>query len=246
MCGIVGYIGQQQAEDFLLAGLQRLEYRGYDSVGLAVIDTPDAVASGGHALRSHAPEVAVPVLTVRKQKGKVAGLALALERGGIPGTLGIGHTRWATHGFPSDENSHPHTSSDGTFALVHNGIIENYAALKEQLVRQGYTFRSQTDTEVLVHLISSIREKTGLGLVDSLRQALQAVTGTYGIALVTADDPDLLIGARKGSPLLVGVGDGEFFLASDAAPLVGYTQRVVYLNDGELVTIRRSGFEVST
>ena len=246
MCGIVGYIGQQQAEDFLLAGLQRLEYRGYDSVGLAVIDTPDAVVSGGHALRSHAPEVAAPVLTVRKQKGKVAGLALALERGGIPGTLGIGHTRWATHGFPSDENSHPHTSSDGTFALVHNGIIENYAALKEQLVRQGYTFRSQTDTEVLVHLISSIREKTGLGLVESLRQALQAVTGTYGIALVTADDPDLLIGARKGSPLLVGVGDGEFFLASDAAPLVGYTQRVVYLNDGELVTIRRSGFEVST
>lgn len=227
MCGIVGYIGSKRAEPLLIQGLQRLEYRGYDSVGIAVVD-------GGE-------------LVVRKQKGKVGGLASALNAaGGVSGGLGIGHTRWATHGFPSDENSHPHVSSGEDFALVHNGIIENYAALKERLQQDGYTFRSQTDTEVLVHLIDSIRASTGLGLVDAVRQALKAVIGTYGIAVLSKDDPDLLIGARKGSPLLIGVGQGEYFLASDAAPLVGHTRHVVYLNDGEMAVIRRDGYEVST
>ncbi|MCA0267693.1 MAG: glutamine--fructose-6-phosphate transaminase (isomerizing) [Bacteroidetes bacterium] len=227
MCGIVGYIGPKRAEPFLIQGLQRLEYRGYDSVGVAVVNDDE--------------------LVVRKQKGKVKGLATALSgAGGLAGQLGIGHTRWATHGFPSDENSHPHVSEGDDFALVHNGIIENYATLKERLQQDGYSFRSQTDTEVLVHLIDSIRKSTGLGLVDAVRQALTQVTGTYGIAVVSKDDPDLLIGARKGSPLLIGVGQGEYFLASDAAPLVGYTRQVVYLNDGEMTVIRRDGFEVST
>jgi len=227
MCGIVGYIGPKRAEPFLIQGLQRLEYRGYDSVGVAVVNDDE--------------------LVVRKQKGKVKGLATALTgAGGLAGQLGIGHTRWATHGFPSDENSHPHVSEGDDFALVHNGIIENYATLKERLQQDGYSFRSQTDTEVLVHLIDSIRKSTGLGLVDAVRQALTQVTGTYGIAVVSKDDPDLLIGARKGSPLLIGVGQGEYFLASDAAPLVGYTRQVVYLNDGEMTVIRRDGFEVST
>ena len=226
MCGIVGTIGAKKADDLLLSGLQRLEYRGYDSVGIAVVQDGD--------------------LLVRKQKGKVKGLADALANGGLVGTLGIGHTRWATHGFPSDENSHPHVSASGDFALVHNGIIENYATLKERLQQDGFVFRSQTDTEVLVHLVDSIRKATGKDLVESLRQALTQVVGTYGIAMVTSGDEDLLIGARKGSPLLVGVGDGEYILASDAAPLVGHTSRVVYLNDGEMVVIRRDGFEVST
>ncbi|MBE2185522.1 MAG: glutamine--fructose-6-phosphate transaminase (isomerizing) [Rhodothermales bacterium] len=224
---MVGYIGPKRAEPFLIQGLQRLEYRGYDSVGVAVVNDDE--------------------LVVRKQKGKVKGLATALSgAGGLAGQLGIGHTRWATHGFPSDENSHPHVSEGDDFALVHNGIIENYATLKERLQQDGYSFRSQTDTEVLVHLIDSIRKSTGLGLVDAVRQALTQVTGTYGIAVVSKDDPDLLIGARKGSPLLIGVGQGEYFLASDAAPLVGYTRQVVYLNDGEMTVIRRDGFEVST
>ena len=227
MCGIVGYVGGKHAEPFLMQGLQRLEYRGYDSVGIAVVDEG--------------------ALVVRKQKGKVGGLATALSAsGGVPGSLGIGHTRWATHGFPSDENSHPHVSQDGDFALVHNGIIENYATLKERLQQDGYTFRSQTDTEVLVHLIDSVRKATGLGLVEAVRQALTQITGTYGIAVVSKDEPDLLIGARKGSPLLIGVGQSEYFLASDAAPLVGYTRHVVYLNDGEMAVITRAGYDVST
>jgi len=227
MCGIVGYVGSKRAEPFLMQGLQRLEYRGYDSVGIAVVDA-DA-------------------LVVRKQKGKVNGLVTVLDAaGGVSGSLGIGHTRWATHGFPSDENSHPHVSEGDDFALVHNGIIENYATLKERLQKDGYTFRSQTDTEVLVHLIDSIRKATGLGLVEAVRQALTQITGTYGIAVVSKDDPDLLIGARKGSPLLIGVGQGEYFLASDAAPLVGYTRHVVYLNDGEMAVITRAGYDVST
>ncbi len=230
MCGIVGYIGPRKADDLLLSGLQRLEYRGYDSVGIAIVEREGS-------------------LVVRKQKGKVSGLVQTLGGGGdstgLDGTLGIGHTRWATHGVPSDVNSHPHVSAEGDFALVHNGIIENYAALKERLQREGYVFQSQTDTEVLVHLVDSIRKATGNDLVESLRQALTQVVGTYGIALVTSGDDDLLIGARKGSPLLIGIGDGEYILASDAAPLVGHTSRVVYLNDGEMVVLRRDGYEVT-
>ncbi|HEX9659483.1 MAG TPA: glutamine--fructose-6-phosphate transaminase (isomerizing) [Rhodothermales bacterium] len=224
MCGIVGYVGERQADDVLLAGLRRLEYRGYDSAGIAVINGD---------------------LQCVKRHGKVADLVHLLN-GGLEGKIGIGHTRWATHGNPSDANAHPHISSDGRFALVHNGIIENYASLRERLIKVGYTFRSQTDTEVLVHLIHEVAKRTGLDLVESIRQALTQVIGTYGIAVVSADLPDTVIAARKGSPLILGVGEGEYFIASDAAAIIEYTKHVVYLNDGEMVVIRRSGFEVTT
>ena len=226
MCGIVGYIGEQQVTDILLDGLQRLEYRGYDSAGLAIVEGDE--------------------LVVRKQKGKVSELVANVANNQIPGTLGIGHTRWATHGFPTDENAHPHMNNAGDFALVHNGIIENYGALRERLTQRGYQFESQTDTEALVHLIDDVRKTTGLPLDEAVRQALTQVHGTYGIAVVSASDPDLIIAARMGSPLILGVGDGEYFLASDAAPLVSYTRQVVYLNDGEMVVMRRSGYEVRT
>ncbi len=223
MCGIVGYIGHRQAGEILLTGLQRLEYRGYDSAGVAIVDG---------------------VLNVRKQKGKVRDLATEIEHAPITGMVGIGHTRWATHGAPNDTNAHPHANSSGDFALVHNGIIENYLSIRESLTRKGYVFNSQTDTEALVHLIDDVRKSTGLPLEEAVHQALTQVVGTYGIAVVSASDPDLLIAARKGSPLIIGVGEGEYFIASDAAPLIEHTRQVVYLNDGEIAIIRRSGYEV--
>ena len=226
MCGIVGYIGHRQAPEILVNGLQRLEYRGYDSAGIAVVNDG--------------------TMTIRKQKGKVGVLAEALRANAVEGTLGIGHTRWATHGVPSDENAHPHTDDSGEFALVHNGIIENYATLREKLTKQGVTFQSQTDTEVLVELIANVKKSTGLPLEDAVRQALTQVVGTYGIAIITPSEPDLLIAARKGSPLIMGVGENEYYIASDAAPLIEHTRQVVYLNDGEIVSIRRSGYEVKT
>ena len=225
MCGIVGYIGPDQAEDTLLTGLKRLEYRGYDSAGLAI------VGDGG--------------LHVEKQQGKVNDLRNALN-GQMAGTLGIGHTRWATHGAPNDANAHPHESSDGSFALVHNGIVENHSTLKKQLQEEGYTFKSDTDTEVLVRLIEEVRRKADLSLPEAVRQALTQVIGAYGIAVVSREDPDLLLAARKGSPLILGVGHGEYFIGSDAAPLVEHTRQVVYLNDGEMVEVRRDGYEVRT
>ncbi len=224
MCGIVGYVGTRQADAVLLAGLKRLEYRGYDSAGIAVVD-------GG--------------LECVKKQGKVADLVALLD-GGLKGVVGIGHTRWATHGVPNDVNAHPHLSSDGRFALVHNGIIENYVSLRERLIQSGYKFRSQTDTEVLVHLIHEVATQTGLTLVEAVRQALTQVIGTYGIAVVSADEPDMVIAARSGSPLILGVGDGEYFVASDASAIVEHTNQVVYLNDGEMVVIRPTGFEVTT
>lgn len=223
MCGIVGYIGHRQAGEILLTGLQRLEYRGYDSAGVAIVDG---------------------VLNVRKQKGKVRDLVTEIEHAPITGMVGIGHTRWATHGAPNDTNAHPHANSSGDFALVHNGIIENYLSIRESLTRKGYVFNSQTDTEALVHLIDDVRKSTGLPLEEAVHQALTQVVGTYGIAVVSASDPDLLIAARKGSPLIIGVGEGEYFIASDAAPLIEHTRQVVYLNDGEIAIIRRSGYEV--
>ena len=207
MCGIVGYIGSQEAEGILLTGLKRLEYRGYDSAGLAIVGDKG--------------------LQIEKKKGKVDDLRHAVEGRPIQGTLGIGHTRWATHGAPNDVNAHPHTSSSGRFALVHNGIIENHSAIKKSLKSKGYTFQSDTDTEVLVHLIEEIRQETGLSLEEAVRQALTQVVGTYGIAVVSNEDPDLLIAARKGSPLILGIGDGEYFIGSDAAPLVEHTRQVV-------------------
>ncbi len=226
MCGIVGYIGNKEAEDLLLTGLKRLEYRGYDSAGLATVD--------GNGLQ------------VQKQEGKVDDLRSSLNGSPMPGTTGIGHTRWATHGAPSDTNAHPHVSSDGAFALVHNGIIENHGVIKEQLEEKGYTFQSETDTEVLVYLIEEVRRETDLSLPEAVRQALTQVIGAYGIAVVSREAPDLLIAARNGSPLILGVGDGEHFVGSDAAPLVEHTRKVVYLEDGEMATIHRSGYEVMT
>jgi len=226
MCGIVGYIGQQEAEEILLTGLKRLEYRGYDSAGLAIV--------GDDGMR------------VEKREGKVDDLRQAVNGQPLNGTLGVGHTRWATHGAPNDVNAHPHESSNGDFALVHNGIIENHSAIKKKLQEKGYTFQSDTDTEVLVHLIEEIRRETGLELEEAVRQALTQVVGTYGIAVVSNTDDDLLIAARKGSPLILGIGEGEYFIGSDAAPLVEHTRQVVYLSDGEIVTVRRSGYEVKT
>lgn len=226
MCGIVGYIGDQQAEDLLLTGLKRLEYRGYDSAGLAI------VGNGG--------------MQTEKRQGKVDDLRQAIDGTPMEGTVGIGHTRWATHGAPNDVNAHPHVSSDGSFALVHNGIIENHSSIKKTLKEKGYTFDSDTDTEVLVHLIEDVKNEADLSLPDAVRQALTQVVGAYGIAVVSREEPDLLLAARKGSPLILGVGDGEYFIGSDAAPLVEHTRQVVYLSDGEMVTVRRSGYEVRT
>ncbi|MFK7844756.1 MAG: glutamine--fructose-6-phosphate transaminase (isomerizing) [Rhodothermales bacterium] len=223
MCGIVGYIGQNKAHEVILNGLKRLEYRGYDSAGIAVQDNG---------------------LTIIKQKGKVGELEGLLEHKNLESKIGIGHTRWATHGFPNDVNAHPHSSADGGFALVHNGIVENYQALRARLQNRGFEFKTQTDTEALVHLIDDVKKTTGLPLDKAVRQALTQVVGTYGIAIVSADDDDLLIAARRGSPLILGVGDGEYFISSDASALVEYTRRVVYLNDGELIVVRRNGFDV--
>jgi glucosamine--fructose-6-phosphate aminotransferase (isomerizing) len=225
MCGIVGYIGSQQAESILLTGLKRLEYRGYDSAGLAIVGDDG--------------------LVVEKRKGKVDELRSAVDGQPLLGTLGIGHTRWATHGPPTDANAHPHTSVSGDFALVHNGIIENHGVIRKRLKEKGYEFVSDTDTEVLVHLIEDIRRETDLSLGEAVRQALTQVVGTYGIAVVSSVD-DQLIAARKGSPLILGIGDGEYFIGSDAAPLVEHTRQVVYLSDGEIVTVNRNGYEVKT
>ena len=225
MCGIVGYIGEREAAPILLKGLRRLEYRGYDSAGIAVVNG---------------------TLDVRKKLGKVDVLRREIDTHAVLGNVGIGHTRWATHGIPSDINAHPHVSSDGVFALVHNGIIENYMALREKLERLGYKFQSQTDTEVLVRLIEEIHSSGNTSLVESVQEALRHVVGAYGIALVSAEEPDLLIAARNGSPLILGVGKNEYFLGSDASPIIEYTRDVVYLNDGEMAVVRRWGYEVLT
>ena len=223
MCGIVGYIGGQQAASVLVGGLKRLEYRGYDSAGVAILNGD---------------------LHVRKHKGKVSILEDSLESSPIPGTAGIGHTRWATHGAPTDANAHPHVARDGRFAIIHNGIIENYSSLKKALQKKGYDFKSETDTEVLAHFIDDVQKETGLPLVEAVRQALTQVRGTYGVVLVSQDEPDQLIAARMGSPLLLGVGEGEHFVASDASPLIEHTRNVVYLEDGEMAVVRCDGYEV--
>ena len=223
MCGIVGYIGQRQAADLLVAGLRRLEYRGYDSAGVAVVNGE---------------------LSVRKKEGKVDGLARSLEARPLHGTVGMGHTRWATHGAPTDLNAHPHESADGRFAMIHNGIIENYGPLRDQLREKGHTFKSETDTEVLVHFVDQIQRETGLPLAEAIRQALTQVVGAYGIVAVSRDEPDQLIVARNGSPLLLGIGEGENFVASDASPFIEYTRNVVYLTDGEMAIVRRDGYDV--
>lgn len=220
MCGIVGYIGKQQACPILLKGLHRLEYRGYDSAGVSMINN-----SGE--------------LNVFKAKGKVADLEAFLTDKDISGTIGIAHTRWATHGVPCQVNAHPHFSSSGALSLIHNGIIENYATLKSKLIEKGYTFKSETDTEVLVQLVEYYKLKHNSDLLTAVRRALMQVVGAYAIAVIDRENPDEIIAARKASPLAVGLGDGEYFLASDATPLVEYTHQVVYLEDGEIAVINR-------
>lgn len=221
MCGIVGYIGPKDATPILIGGLKRLEYRGYDSSGVALIDRG--------------------ALETRRAEGKIARLEGVLAEHPVSGHVGIGHTRWATHGPPSDRNAHPHLSTDNTVAVVHNGIIENADALRTELKSKGHLFRSDTDTEVLSHLIQELFEGS---LEEAVIGALRVVEGTYGIAVVSSKDPGKIVGARKGSPLLVGVGDGQYFLASDASAILAHTREVIYLNEGDLVVLTADGYRI--
>jgi glucosamine--fructose-6-phosphate aminotransferase (isomerizing) len=225
MCGIVGYIGHRRALPLLLNGLRRLEYRGYDSAGIAV-------PHGGG-------------LFIAKRAGTVAHLAATLEHLNLPATMGIGHTRWATHGEPIDRNAHPHTDATGRIAIVHNGIIENHAILKAKLLEDGYGFVSDTDTEVLAVFIGALYQQYG-DLELAVRTALSEVEGTFGLVVLSADHPDLLIAARRGSPIVIGVGDGEYIVASDATAIVEYTRSVFYLSDDEMAVITRAGCQTKT
>lgn len=227
MCGIVAYIGTKEAYPILIKGLKRLEYRGYDSAGVALFENG--------------------AITLIKQKGKVSELEDLASKTSTKGSLGIGHTRWATHGPPSQVNSHPHISNNGDIVVIHNGIIENFQSIKEVLIQRGYNFISETDTEVLAHLIEEVQKVEKCDLDKAVRLALNEVTGAYAIAVFSKKEPNVLIGARKGSPLIVGIGDKEFFLASDATPVIEYTKKVVYINDEEMVTLNRDGnFELKT
>jgi glucosamine--fructose-6-phosphate aminotransferase (isomerizing) len=217
MCGIVGYIGYRQAYPVVLKGLKRLEYRGYDSAGVALITDG---------------------LKVYKKKGRVAELEEMLIGKDVSGNIGIGHTRWATHGEPSDRNAHPHVSNGDNIAMIHNGIIENYAQIKNELLRKGYRFSSDTDTEVLLNFIEDIRKNNEGTLEEALRIALRRIVGAYCILLIDKDDPETIIAARKGSPLVIGIGKNEHFLASDASPIIEYTKEVVYVNDYEIAIVR--------
>lgn len=229
MCGIVGYVGPKAVVPLLLEGLRRLEYRGYDSAGIATIEEQK--------------------LSVRKSVGRIENLSHLIEKEPLHGHIGISHTRWATHGQVTYENAHPHLDQSGRLAIVHNGVIENYAKLRCQLEKEGHTFKSQTDTEVLAHLIGRSfdlnSEKTAAALVTAIRDALRLVHGTYGIAVIHADLPDVIIGARRGSPLVLGIGKGEHFLASDVSAIISHTRDVVYLNDYEIVALTRDGFTIS-
>jgi len=217
MCGIVAYIGPREAYPIILKGLKRLEYRGYDSSGVALLNSD---------------------LRVYKKKGKVAELEDSLVGKDLHAHAGMGHTRWATHGEPNDRNAHPHSSASGRLAMIHNGIIENYTQLKQELIRKGYHFKSDTDTEVLLNFIEEIQKSNQCGLEEAVRIALKRVVGAYVIVLLDRDSPDTVIAARKGSPLVIGIGKGEHFLASDASPIIEYTKEVVYVNDYELAILK--------
>lgn len=225
MCGIVAYIGKQDAYPIIIKGLQRLEYRGYDSAGVALLNGS---------------------LNVYKKAGKVSDLAAFVKDKNLSGVVGMGHTRWATHGEPNDRNAHPHFSQSKDFAIIHNGIIENYASIKAELMKQGHTFESDTDTEVLVHLIEEIYTKVSVPLEEAVRLALGEVVGAYAIVILSKNDPNKLIAARKGSPIVVGIGKDEFFVASDATPIIEYTKNVAYLNDGEVAVISDGELTVKT
>ncbi|HEY4935225.1 MAG TPA: glutamine--fructose-6-phosphate transaminase (isomerizing) [Puia sp.] len=217
MCGIVAYIGPKEAYPVIMKGLKRLEYRGYDSAGVALLDKD---------------------LRVYKKQGRVAALEESIIGKDLHAHVGIGHTRWATHGEPSDRNAHPHLSASGRLAMIHNGIIENYTQLKTELTKKGYSFKSDTDTEVLLNFIEDIQKNNQCSLEEALRIALKRVTGAYVIVLLDSDHPDTIVAARKGSPLVIGIGKGEHFLASDASPIIEYTKEVVYVNDYELAIIK--------
>ena len=225
MCGIVGYIGHQQACPIIIEGLKRLEYRGYDSAGVALI---------------------TPEIQVFKKQGKVADLENAIGDQEPDSTIGMGHTRWATHGEPNDINAHPHVSASGSFALIHNGIIENYSSLKTQLIAHGYEFQSATDTEVLVQLIDYIYQNDQVEPAEAVRLALTKVVGAYGIIVTCKDTPDQLIVARKSSPIVIGVGEGEYIIASDAAPIINYTRDVIYMDDNEMAILTRDFHTIKT
>lgn len=220
MCGIVGYIGNKDAFPIIIKGLKRLEYRGYDSAGIALLNGD---------------------MTVYKKAGKVVDLEQIVSPGRSLSTIGIGHTRWATHGEPNDNNAHPHISQSGDISIIHNGIIENYAAIKKELTQRGYTFKSDTDTEVLVNLIEEVQKKENTSLDNAVRIALNQVVGAYAIVVLNKNNPDQLIAARKGSPLVIGIGADEFFIASDASPIIEYTKNVVYLDEQEYAVINRDG-----
>jgi glucosamine--fructose-6-phosphate aminotransferase (isomerizing) len=231
MCGIIGYVGTKAAAPVLLEGLRRLEYRGYDSAGIAVLHDG--------------------ALLVRKRAGKIdEGIARELIADPVTGEIGIAHTRWATHGPPSDENSHPHLDRSGRIAVVHNGVIENFEQIKQRLLKTGHEFRSSTDTEVLAHLIGEHYEQcteevdTVNPLTRAVRDALREVIGTYGIAVICTEQPGVIVGARRGSPLIIGIGDGENFLTSDANAVVAHTRQVVFLSDYDVATVTRDSFEV--
>jgi glutamine---fructose-6-phosphate transaminase (isomerizing) len=219
MCGIVGYIGNREAYPIVIKGLRRLEYRGYDSTGVAIIQDGK--------------------LQVHKKKGKVAELEEAVLGKNLHSHIAIGHTRWATHGEPSDRNAHPHLSNNGRLAMLHNGIIENYAAIKKELLSKGYTFKSDTDTEVLLNFIQDIQDNNKSSLEEALRIALKRIVGAYCILLIDQDDPETILAARKGSPLVIGIGKDEHFLASDASPIIEYTKEVVYVNDYEIAIVKK-------
>jgi glucosamine--fructose-6-phosphate aminotransferase (isomerizing) len=226
MCGIVGYIGNKDAYPILINGLRRLEYRGYDSAGVALYQNQQ--------------------IGLYKCKGKVADLESVANGNDLEGTLGIAHTRWATHGEPNDVNSHPHVSNSGELVLIHNGIIENYASLKEALQNRGFSFQSETDTEVLVNLIEDVKNTENIDLENAVRLALNQVVGAYAIAIFSRNNPQQIVLAKMGSPLVVGLGENEYFVASDATPFLEYTKKAVYLEDGEMAVVDlEHGFKVA-
>lgn len=225
MCGIVAYVGHRDAQKVIIKGLKRLEYRGYDSAGIALLNKG---------------------LNVYKKKGKVSELEEHINGIDLTSHIGIGHTRWATHGEPNDANAHPHYSSSKKLAIIHNGIIENYSSLKQELINKGHSFSSDTDTEVLIHFIEDIQENNNCTLEEAVRLALTKVIGAYAIVIMSVEDPDLLIAARKGSPLVIGIGQDEFFMASDATPIIEYTKEVVYLNDLEIAVIDKGKLRIKT
>ena len=227
MCGIVAYIGHREACPIVLKGLKRLEYRGYDSGGVALVD-------GNKNMK------------VYKKTGKVSDLEKEIGNRDISANTGMGHTRWATHGEPNDANAHPHLSGDGEFAMIHNGIIENYSSLREMLRGKGHTFKSETDTEVLIHLIEEVYKNNEVKFEEAVRMALTQVVGAYAIVILSKSNPNYLIGAKKGSPMVIGIGDNEHFIASDATPIVEYTRNVVYIQDGEIAIIEDSQLTIKT